>query len=89
MELHRDMWTYNLVGYAKKHAASSFIGILWAVIMSFIGGTVIGWASTICIICFMGGIQLVSLGVIGEYIGKIYNETKSRPRFIIEEFINK
>lgn len=66
-------------------AAISFIGIIWAIVMSFIGSTVGGWASTICIICFMGGIQLVSLGVIGEYIGKIYLETKGRPRYIISE----
>lgn len=66
-------------------ATLSFVGIIWAFIMSFIGNTAWGWASTICIICFMGGIQLVSLGVIGEYIGKIYLETKGRPRYIISE----
>ncbi len=61
----------------------SFIGILWAIIGSIIGSTVHGWASTVCILCFMGGIQLICLGVIGEYIGKIYLETKARPRYII------
>lgn len=61
----------------------SFIGILWAVIRSFMGGTASGWASTVCIVCFMGGIQLLCLGVIGEYVGKIYMETKARPRYII------
>lgn len=66
-------------------AALSFVGIIWAIIMSVIGSTVGGWASTICIICFMGSIQLISLGVIGEYIGKIYLETKGRPRYIISE----
>ncbi len=66
-------------------AVLSFLGILWAVIRSLLGGTVAGWASTVCIICFMGGIQLLSLGVIGEYIGKIYLETKGRPRYIISE----
>lgn len=44
-----------------------------------------GWASTLIIVCFIGGIQLISLGVIGEYIGKIYMETKRRPRYIISE----
>ena len=44
-----------------------------------------GWASIVCIVCFMGGVQLVCLGVIGEYIGKIYMETKARPRYIISE----
>lgn len=62
----------------------SFIGILWVVISHFINNnTAWGWSSIICIICFLGGIQLLSLGVIGEYIGKIYLETKHRPRFII------
>lgn len=66
-------------------AILSFIGIIWAIVMSLIGNAVGGWASTVCIICFMGGIQLISLGVIGEYIGKIYLETKGRPRYIISE----
>ncbi len=66
-------------------AILSFVGIIWAFVMSFIGSTVAGWASTTCIICFMGSIQLISLGVIGEYIGKIYLETKGRPRYIISE----
>lgn len=61
------------------------IGIFWAIIGVLIGQTVAGWASIICIICFLGGIQLLSLGVIGEYIGKIYLETKHRPRYIINE----
>ena len=63
----------------------SFIGVIWAVIGAFRGDTVSGWASTVCIVCFMGGIQLLCLGVIGEYIGKIYLETKHRPRYIISE----
>lgn len=63
----------------------SFVGVIWAVIMSLLNRTVSGWASTICIVCFMGGVQLICLGVIGEYIGKIYMETKQRPRYIISE----
>lgn len=63
----------------------SFGGVMWAVIASFLGYTVAGWASTVSIVCFMGGIQLVCLGVIGEYIGKIYIEVKGRPRYIISE----
>lgn len=63
----------------------SFIGILWAVITALIGKSVTGWASTVCVICFMGGIQLICLGVIGEYIGKMYMEVKGRPRYIISE----
>jgi len=61
------------------------IGIIWACIMVAIHNTVAGWASLACIIIFLGGIQILSLGVIGEYIGKIYMETKHRPRFIISE----
>lgn len=63
----------------------SFIGVIYAVVHKFLGSTVAGWASTTCLVCFLGGIQLISLGVIGEYIGKIYMEVKHRPRYIIEE----
>lgn len=63
----------------------SFIGVIWAVISAFLGQTVAGWASTVSIVCFVGGIQLICLGVIGEYIGKIYIEVKNRPRYIISE----
>ncbi len=66
-------------------ALVSFVGIIWAVAESLIGGTAAGWASTVCIICFVSGIQLISLGVIGEYVGKIYMEVKRRPRYIISE----
>lgn len=63
----------------------SFVGVLWAIIQGLMGSSVAGWASIICIVCFMGGVQLVCLGVIGEYIGKIYMESKARPRYIISE----
>lgn len=66
-------------------ALLSFFGIIWAVAGNLAGHTISGWASMMCVICFMGGIQLLSLGVIGEYIGKIYMETKRRPRYIISE----
>ncbi|WP_289301439.1 glycosyltransferase family 2 protein [Sporofaciens musculi] len=65
----------------------SFIGVLWSIIMHLTGQGVVGWASTVSIICFIGGVQLVSMGVIGEYIGKIYLEVKARPRYIISERI--
>lgn len=74
-----------ITGLGLFVAALSFLGIIWAVVESIIGGTVSGWASTTCILCFLGGIQLLSLGVIGEYIGKIYLETKARPRYILSE----
>ena len=66
-------------------AMISFIGIIWAVVEAILGKTVWGWASTTCIICFLSGVQLISVGVIGEYIGKIYMEVKHRPRYIISE----
>ena len=61
------------------------LGIIWVFIRAFSGHTVIGWASMMCIIFFLGGIILLSLGVIGEYVGKTYLETKHRPRYIISE----
>lgn len=64
---------------------ASVIGILWVLITHLVGFTVSGWSSMLCAIFFMGGVQLLCLGVIGEYVGKIYNETKRRPRFIIRE----
>lgn len=66
-------------------AILSFIGVIWAVVEHFLGNTVSGWASTVSILCFFSGVQLVSIGVIGEYIGKIYMEVKQRPRYIISE----
>lgn len=66
-------------------AVLSFIGVIWALIMTILRKTVPGWASTTSIICFISGVQLISLGVIGEYTGKIYMETKRRPRYIIYE----
>lgn len=69
----------------------SFIAIVFSFIQYFLGNTISGWSSTFCAIFFMGGIQLLCIGVIGQYVGKIYNETKARPRFIISEktFENK
>lgn len=66
-------------------AVLSFIGVIWAIIEQIIGNTVSGWASTVCILCFFSGVQLISIGVIGEYIGKMYMEVKQRPRYIISE----
>ena len=74
-----------ITGLGLIIAIFSFIGIIWAAVNSFLGNTVAGWASIICIVCFMRGIQLLCLGIIGEYTGKIYLETKARPRFIISE----
>lgn len=63
----------------------SFVGVIWAIVSALGGHAVAGWASTTCIICFVSGVQLVCMGIIGEYIGKIYMETKHRPRYIISE----
>lgn len=74
-----------IIGMGVFVAFISFIGIIWAVVEAILGKTVMGWASTTCIICFLSGVQLISVGVIGEYIGKIYMEVKQRPRYIISE----
>lgn len=66
-------------------ALISFIGCIWALITALCGKAVAGWASMTCIICFVSGVQLISLGIIGEYTGKIYLETKARPRYIISD----
>ena len=66
-------------------SAVSFIAIIVTLITKLVGFTVTGWTSMICAIYFLGGVQLLGIGVIGEYVGKIYNETKARPRFIISE----
>lgn len=67
--------------------AISFIMIIYCLISVIVGSAVSGWASTLCSIWALGGLQLLGIGIIGEYIGKIYLETKRRPRFIVEEFI--
>ena len=74
-----------ITGLGFLISLASFLGILWVLLTKLFGVTVSGWASMACAIFFMGGVQLLCLGVIGEYIGKIYNETKARPRYIISE----
>jgi len=63
-------------------------GLVYSLVSHLAGSTVPGWTSMMMSIWLLGGIQLVSIGVIGEYIGKIYNETKRRPRFIIEQYLH-
>ena len=65
----------------------SIVMILYFILRWAMGETVIGWASVICSVWAIGGLVLLSLGVIGEYIGKIYLETKGRPRFLIREVL--
>ncbi|MBR4080191.1 MAG: glycosyltransferase family 2 protein [Clostridia bacterium] len=67
----------------------SVLMLIYSLLSKLWGSTVSGWTSLVCSIWALGGIQMISLGVIGEYIGKIYNETKRRPRFIIETVLDK
>ncbi|MGM9886825.1 MAG: glycosyltransferase family 2 protein [Lactococcus sp.] len=69
-------------------ALSIIIGIYVIVSHSIQGRTVLGWSSTMAAIIGFGGLNLLAIGIIGEYIGKIFLEVKQRPRFIIEDFIN-
>ena len=63
----------------------SFLFIFWVIIGYFLGNTLSGWASLVSVICLLCGFQLISIGIIGEYVGKIYLEVKNRPRFIISK----
>jgi len=66
----------------------ALIMLIWSLIANIFGLTVPGWTSTVVPLYFLGGIQLLFLGVVGEYIGKIYTEVKKRPRYIIQETKN-
>ena len=66
----------------------SILMLIYSVVRWAGGATVLGWASVICSVWAIGGLILLSLGVIGEYIGKIYLETKARPRFLIREVLD-
>lgn len=74
-----------ITGLGCGIAFLSFIGVIWSFVVVLLGKAVPGWASMISVICFIGGVQLICLGVLGEYIGKIYMEVKQRPRYIISE----
>ncbi|MCI5893088.1 MAG: glycosyltransferase family 2 protein [Clostridiales bacterium] len=65
---------------------AAIIAAIYTLVSKLFGYTSDGWASLMCSIWFLGGVQLISIGVIGEYIGKIYKETKARPRYIIETY---
>ncbi len=64
----------------------SIIGLIYALVSYFMGLAVTGWTAIVCSIWLLGGIQLLCLGVVGGYVGKIYSEVKARPRYKIEEF---
>ncbi len=72
-----------ITGFGIGFSALGVVLMIWAIVQACLGNTVAGWTSTVCIICLLGGIQLISLGVLGQYIGKTYLETKRRPRYII------
>lgn len=67
----------------------SVIAFIWSFIVKIAGLSVGGWSSTMCSIWLIGGLQLLCLGIIGEYVGKIYAEVKQRPRFIVADFLNE
>lgn len=67
----------------------SIVMIIYALVRFFLGQTVTGWASVMASVWAIGGLLLLSVGIVGEYIGKIYLETKARPRFLIEQFLNE
>lgn len=68
-------------------AGISLIGIIIAVILRLFTGAIVGQASTLILVLFLGGIQLIFLGVIGEYLGRIYDEVRSRPLYIVREVL--
>jgi glycosyltransferase involved in cell wall biosynthesis len=76
-----------ITGLGAVVFAASIIMIIYSLVSYFMGFAVIGWASLLCSIWAIGGLQILAIGVIGEYIGKIYLEVKRRPRFIVEEFL--
>ena len=67
--------------------AISILMLIYSVVQHFLGNTVSGWSSTMVSIWAIGGLQILSMGVIGEYVGTIYMEAKARPKFIIEKFL--
>ena len=67
----------------------SFAILIYALVSLICGAAVPGWTSLMVSIWALGGFQLLAMGVLGEYIGKIYLESKRRPRYIVEKFINR
>lgn len=64
--------------------AASILALIYILIVKLLGYTVTGWSTTTASIWLLGGLQLLSLGIVGEYVGKIYMEVKARPRYLIE-----
>ena len=76
----------SLVGLSVSLLA--LLMLLWSLVVKIIGGALPGWTSTVAPLYLLGGVQLLFLGIVGEYIGKIYSEVKNRPRYIIQETFN-
>ena len=76
----------SLVGLLVSFLA--LLMLLWSIVVKIIGGAIPGWTSTVAPLYLLGGVQLLFLGIVGEYIGKIYSEVKNRPRYIIQDTIN-
>ena len=68
---------------------ASFIFLIYVLIGYFAGNSVAGWTTTVALVSFFGGFQILCIGIIGEYIGKIYSETKSRPRYSLEKVLTE
>lgn len=79
----RMITTIGLLMFVLSAAA-----FIWAFIVKLTGHSELGWSSTMCSIWLIGGLQLLALGIIGEYIGKIYAEVKQRPRYIVADYLN-
>ena len=77
------------MGYYFRFNNLNFFTFIYIIVIVFhklfIGNTVSGYPSLMAVILFLGGVQLLSLGIIGEYIGKIFHETKNRPLYLIED----
>ena len=76
----------SLMGFMSLIA--SFLLLIYVLVSLFTGNTAAGWSSIICVVAFFGGIQLLSLGIVGEYIARIFDEVKGRPNYIVDYTVN-
>jgi dolichol-phosphate mannosyltransferase len=70
-------------------AGLSLVGILLAIIARIVGGAIVGQGTTLIVVLFLGGVQLIFLGVIGEYLSRIYDEVRNRPLYIVSETLER
>ena len=78
-----------ITGFGCVVAVISFIGVIWSIVSYFLGSTVTGWSSMVCILCFLGGIQLLGIGIIGEYVGRIYLSLNQNPQYVVRRVLDK